>query len=255
MPARLKHSGKRFGSVVAIRYIGMSLWECRCDCGNVFPSNSTCLRRGNVTRCDACRLKRFAAINTTHGKSDTPEYRTWASMKKRCYGKSHSSYYRYGGRGIQVCDRWLHNFESFLSDMGIKPSPFHSIERKDSNGDYAPDNCVWATNSTQSSNRSTSRRVTFLGQTLTVTEWENKLGFQRNVLASRLRNGWPIESAFTTPSKRVPKCSHCKFWKSDDGIIGLCKHLPMSDLIKFDGCTTIITKAVFGCVHHDSVRI
>jgi hypothetical protein len=95
----------------------------------------------------------------THGKSETAEYCAWRSMKKRCLLGSDAHYPNYGGRGIQVCDRWLASFENFLEDMGAKPDPSYSLERLDTNGNYDPSNCIWATKATQAQNRRTASAI------------------------------------------------------------------------------------------------
>ncbi len=103
--------------------------------------------RGLVTR----DKQRLASI--THGLTKTPEYRTWCSMKSRCKYPAHVSWKDYGGRGIQVCERWLHSFENFLADMGKRP-PGTSIDRWPNNdGNYQPGNCRWATSLQQNRNR------------------------------------------------------------------------------------------------------
>ncbi len=83
---------------------------------------------------------------------DTPEYRAWKNIKSRCYNKNVPSYKYYGGRGIGVCDRWRKSFYSFLNDMGQRPGAEYSIDRKNNDGDYSPDNCRWATKSQQGVN-------------------------------------------------------------------------------------------------------
>jgi hypothetical protein len=84
--------------------------------------------------------------------SDHPLYHTFHNMHARCYNKKNSSYANYGGRGIWVCNRWS-SFYEFVKDMGKKPTPFHTLERKNNKREYAPWNCVWATRSTQAVNR------------------------------------------------------------------------------------------------------
>lgn len=91
--------------------------------------------------------------------SAVKEYESWANMKNRCYVVSNPSFANYGGRGVKVCDRWLEAFENFLSDLGPKPSPRHSLDRIDNNGDYEPGNCRWATRSEQQFNRRNARSL------------------------------------------------------------------------------------------------
>lgn len=135
------------------------------------------------------------------GPKRTSEYRAWDAMINRCYRKTAVRYERWGGRGIAVCERWRHSFENFIADMGLKPSPSHSLDRyPNRDGNYEPGNCRWATNSQQVRNSSWFRALTFNGETKTLLEWATTLGGKRSLIDNRLRRGWPLERALTTPA-------------------------------------------------------
>jgi hypothetical protein len=129
----------------------------------------------------------------------SPEYRSWRGMKTRCLNTRDHMYPKYGGRGIGICDRWRDSFEAFLADMGPKPTPRHSIERIDNNGNYEPSNCRWATNTEQSRNRRNTRHITHEGETMCISAWAYKAGISVQTLHTRLRNGMPISAALTHP--------------------------------------------------------
>lgn len=131
----------------------------------------------------------------THGMSGTPIYLVWIDMVRRCTKPNHHAFRLYGGRGITVCNRWL-AFENFFADMGDRPSPEHSIDRKENDKGYSPNNCRWATSIEQSNNRSTNRFVTYEGKTQTVTEWAREKGFWKSTLRYRLNHGVPIDQLF-----------------------------------------------------------
>jgi hypothetical protein len=133
------------------------------------------------------------------GRKRTPEYAAWDAMIQRCENKNHPSYPNYGGRGIKVCDRWRDDYNSFLEDMGRRPSPEHSIERKGNDGHYCLDNCVWGTLNEQHSNTRANVWLTHDGRTMTVRQWATELGINYQTLGNRVRNGWTAEEALTTP--------------------------------------------------------
>lgn len=136
-----------------------------------------------------------------HGLSRTPEYAAWASMRHRCQVPSAAAYPRYGGRGIGVCEAWS-SVAQFVKDMGPRPSPLHTLEREDNDGDYSPGNCRWATVAEQNKNRSVSRFVEHQGVTRTVQEWSTLTGIKYTTILRRIDNwGWGVEKALTqTPT-------------------------------------------------------
>lgn len=152
--------GHRFDRLVVLKRAanskgGKCRFLCRCDCGNEKTIFSCHLIGHKITSCGCFRVEHCRGIgstNTTHGMTETPEYRTWANMLDRCYNKRHKSFLVYGGRGIKVCERWRTSFEAFMEDIGPRPDN-HSIERVNNNGHYEPDNCIWATRSQQQRNK------------------------------------------------------------------------------------------------------
>lgn len=135
-----------------------------------------------------------------HGMTRTTIYRLWNSMRQRCYNPSAFGYSRYGGRGIKVCERWQ-SFENFFDDMSPRPSPQHSLDRIDNDGDYCPENCRWATNKQQSRNMKTNVLLTVNDKTLCVTEWAELTGISRKTIYERLNRGWSADRAVSAPVK------------------------------------------------------
>jgi hypothetical protein len=141
---------------------------------------------------------------TKHGMHDSPEHKAWRSMKHRCANPRSGRYDRYGARGITVCQRWRESFESFYADMGSRPSPDHSIDRINNDGNYEPGNCRWATTAEQNRNRSDNVRLSFDGREMTASEWARELCINRRTLYLRLSTGWTIENALTRPTEHRP---------------------------------------------------
>jgi hypothetical protein len=129
-------------------------------------------------------------------------------MIDRCSNPESDSYSNYGGRGIKVCDRWLNSFENFLADMGPKPGPEYSIDRKDNDRDYEPGNCRWATELEQQNNRRNNRWIQGFGRTQTLTQWSIELGIPRKTLSDRLGRGMSLENA---AKKYPPLLEGCCF--------------------------------------------
>lgn len=192
-------TGHVFGRLTVVRLFGTVRgrrhWECRCSCGTVKTFESSNLKRGNAVSC-GCRSARHGGI---YGKGNRhPLYMTWANMLKRCHNPTDAKYPIYGGRGIIVCDAWK-DFMVFIKEVPPKPSPELQLDRIDNNGNYEPGNVRWATRKEQGANKRDNRLITANGETLTVTQWSEKIGIDRKVLYSRIEYGWDPEKIVNTP--------------------------------------------------------
>lgn len=158
-------TGQKFGRWTVISASGekakvnrSAKWLCRCECGNERNINGSSLRSGRSSSCGCFHNEKVKESFTKHGKYKTPEYEVWRAMKQRCLNPSQPYYPYYGGRGITICKRWLDSFENFIADMGPRPTSKHSIDRKNNNLGYSPDNCRWATASQQNANKRPYKR-------------------------------------------------------------------------------------------------
>lgn len=181
MKLRVDLTGEKIGRLQIIKRIESDnkryvMWECFCDCGKMTNVRTCDLRSGNTKSCGCYRSYVSGSIRKTHGKSSrdnkrVAEYDAWICMKSRCNNKNISNYSDYGGRGIKICERWEDSFDNFLSDMGEKPSPLHSVERRKNNLGYSPDNCYWATIEEQSRNKRNNRWYDHGGKRMILTDW------------------------------------------------------------------------------------
>ena len=135
-----------------------------------------------------------------HGLAGTRIYSCWKQMHQRCYNPENQSFPYYGGRGIGVCHRWNSVF-NFLEDMGHPPKGM-SIDRKDNDADYSPENCHWVNQEAQNSNTRRNRYVVWDGREQTIKAWAKELDLNPRAISERLRRGWTIERALTTPTPR-----------------------------------------------------
>lgn len=194
--------GSKFVRLTVISQAGTDkhhnrLFECLCDCGKTKVVNGNDLKTGNTKSCGCFKLDQKKQQLTKHGMTETPEYFAWQAMKNRCYREKDEHFHRYGGRGITVCERWIECFENFISDMGFRPSGKHSLDRKNNDGNYEPDNCKWSTKKEQCNNRASNNRINLNGVLKTVAEWSEELGIKPSTILYRINHGWTPERALT----------------------------------------------------------
>jgi hypothetical protein len=188
-PRLINMAGVTYGRLTGISYEGNFRWKFSCSCGKVVTTRGVDVRKGKSRSCGCATVEATTARNTTHGFCKFPEFSVWRGMLQRCYNRKRTCFDRYGGRGIFVCQEWRENFLQFLKDMGSRPSAKHTIERKENNGPYSPDNCVWATAKQQAQNRRPSHFITHNGERLTVAQWSDKTGINYGTLMARIKCG------------------------------------------------------------------
>jgi hypothetical protein len=175
-------------------------WHCRCSCKAETVARECHLQGGRIVSCGCHAAEQSGNRTRTHGLTGggaPPEFNVWCLMRRRCLDRDDQNYSDYGARGIYVCDRWLGEmgFANFLADMGPRPSPQHTIERRDNNGPYAPTNCEWVLPAVQARNRRSNRWVEYGGRRLCLSDWARELGLTRNRLSRQLDAGWPLDRA------------------------------------------------------------
>lgn len=201
-------TGQRYGRLVVVQEIErvrprVRRFECLCDCGNTSYVRLGNLRSGITTSCGCWSLEYRRGIaacdQATHGLSKHALYPTWRNMMRRCYNTKDRSYKNYGGRGIKVCERW-HRVENFIADMCARPHPDSTVERKDNDGNYSPENCYWATRLQQNRNRRNTKMIELNGETRSLGEWCEAYKMDYHVVRDRIyRYQWPLEKALITP--------------------------------------------------------
>lgn len=197
-------TGKKFNYLTAVRVDSVrpnkgTFWVFRCDCGKELVLKGTIVTRATKPQksCNECYQKR----RLLHGMTNTKEFFAWRGILSRCNNDKDEAYENYGGRGINVCNRWS-EFNNFFEDMGYAPSKKHSIDRIDNNKGYCKENCRWATAIQQHRNKRNTTYITFNGETKTLCDWAAQYKLTQQALFYRMKRGWPIERALTFPHQK-----------------------------------------------------
>lgn len=195
-----------FGRLVVISRMcndrfGRAQWLCSCECGLTVVVQSNNLKSGNTRSC--------GCLNIRHGYCKTLKpprvYNIWQCMVQRCINPNNPRYKDYGGRGIQVCEKWR-KFQNFLDDVGDPPTKTHSIDRINNNKGYCKSNCQWATSKQQSRNTSRNLSIFFDNRRQCLHDWAKELNIHPSTLRNRIyKLGWSIKKALTTPVKQRRK--------------------------------------------------
>jgi hypothetical protein len=212
MRDRTDLSGRVFNRLLVIRKAiktdpsADTKYVCECSCGRITIVLRGSLVRGDTSSC-GCRLEevRSRGANLRHGLAGSVEYGVWSNMISRCFNRGVISFPNYGGRGITVCERWRLSFEAFYEDIGPRPGPEYSIERRDVNGNYEPGNCRWATKAEQSRNKRNNFFIIHDGRKQTLADWSRETGICEATIRYRIRYfGWSPARALTTPGRNKP---------------------------------------------------
>ena len=196
--------GQRFERLVAIERItknSRGYYKCLCDCGNVVVVRADRIKEGRTKSCGCYNRDKAKTgdARRVHGKHGTRLYVIWQNMHSRCYTKTNKFHKNYGGRGITICDEWLHDFQTFY-DWAMA-NGYHNnltIDRIDVNGNYEPSNCRWITKAEQTRNKRTNRFIIYKNETHTISEWGRIVGIDASLISWRLRHNWTTEKALTT---------------------------------------------------------
>lgn len=199
-------AGDKFGKLTAIELksgdkYDNKIWLCECECGNLTEAKEKYLLNGHKKSCGCL----YGIGKRKHGCTKTRLFKIWCSMHERCERKSHMHYEDYGGRGISVCDKWNEfvAFKAWAESNGYKDNL--TIDRKDVDGNYCPENCRWVTMKIQQNNKRSNRYIEFDGETHTISEWSEITGIGKTTIKERLNMGWPIKDVLTKPIRKRTK--------------------------------------------------
>lgn len=213
MPRFIDKSGLRFGRMTALEAIrpgkgARVKWRCLCDCGNYIWVDSSDLGGGHTQSCGCLQSERTSQANSTHRYAlpgrVTRTYLAWQRAKDRCQNPNNKRYSDYGGRGVSMCASWGESFEAFLKDMGDAPEGMSLDRWPDTNGNYEPANCRWATPQMQSDNRRNTIWVDHEGERISLKSYALLRGVSYKAIFNRVRyRGQDPHAAADTMLKRA----------------------------------------------------
>lgn len=205
--------GTRFGRLTVIAECEPSAnrggrhYFCQCECGEATSAAGEFLLKGNKSSCGCLAIDLLVSRSLKHGhvkngKNGSRTYTSWVQMRQRCLNSNHTFYSEYGGRGITVCERWLHSFENFLADMGERPEET-SLDRIDVTKGYSPENCRWLSQKGQCRNKRDNLLLTYDGKSLCASEWAEITGITASTIRKRHRAGWDVQRTLTEPMRKI----------------------------------------------------
>jgi len=220
--------GDKFGKLTILdKYIenngrqNKTMVSCHCDCGRNYKGILSQISNGYVSSCgclSGCHNKEDFiknGKNFSHGLTNHALYSTWNGMKNRCFNKNVTEYHNYGGRGITICEEWLdfRNFYNWCIDNGY--NELLTLDRKNNDGNYCPENCKFSTYEEQQNNKSSNTILTAFGEVKTMSQWSKDIRCKvtYGVLCYRINNNWEHESAITEISEKSENYKFVKWLK------------------------------------------
>lgn len=197
--------GQRFGMLTVIAYVPKgdrkrTHWLCMCDCGRIKEIEGYPLTTGRIKTCGRHPKSGEENPRYKHGLTNCRIMKIWTHMKGRCYNSHSKAYKNYGGRGIKVCDEWLHDVKSFEEwSLSHGYAENLSIDRIDVNGDYTPENCRWTDKKTQCNNQRNNHYIIYKGEKLTIAQIAEKYNLNAHRIVCRISTGWDEIEAIEAP--------------------------------------------------------
>jgi hypothetical protein len=199
-------TGQRFNKLTVLKQLkndacNKKTWLCKCDCGNKKRIRGADLKNNRTKSCGCLRI--------THGLSKNILFPVWQQIIQRCNNPNNKQYKNYGKRKIKVCWRWSNKnpkgFANFLKDVGEKPSPNSQIDRINNNKGYSPKNWRWATPEQQARNTRHNHLLKYNEKEYCLAKWEEVTGIKQATIRYRIKKGWSVKKALTTPVKQWRK--------------------------------------------------